>query len=249
MVLFIAFRGADRKGPKETRKAAPEVMGAKNMAKSVKDEEPGAEVEVKEVPPAVDCKVYPFKHYSKDLKDRLPDYKTMSLQAGIRPLKDDDALASVLAKGGARLVHVKDDDALHVAQMTHGKPYLTPQAYQVLRSIGQDFKARIAGTDLADARLKVTSLLRTSKDQHDLGRSNVNATRDADAPHTHGTSVDISYMKFVNATGEQMQLSGCQQVFLAETLAEVIAEYRKKDGRLFATKEKQQACYHLTVCR
>ncbi len=197
----------------------------------------------------VDCKVYPYKHYSKYLKDRLPEYKNKSLQAGIMPLKNDDALSSFLSRGAVGLVRVNSDDAMYIAEMAHGKPYLTPAAKDVLRSIARDFKQRIAGTDLAGARLRVTSLLRTSRDQHDLGRSNVNATRDADAPHTHGTSMDISYMKFVSKDGELLQLSGCQQVFLAETLAEVIHDMRKKDEMIFATRERQQACYHLTVCR
>jgi hypothetical protein len=46
-----------------------------------------------------------------------------------------------------------------------------------------------------------------------------------------------------------LELKACQQVFLAETLAEVIAEHRGKDAMIFATREVQQACYHLTVCR
>lgn len=206
-------------------------------------------VEEKEVPPVVDCKVYPYKHYSKFLKDKLPTYKTMSLQAGITPIKDEDALYDMIAKGTRKLVKVEDDDAIYVAPMDHGKPYLKPEAHEVLRSIASDFKERITNTDLEKARLKVTSLLRTSKDQKNLGRYNVNATKDADAPHTHGTSMDISYMKFVTDAGEPMELTGCQQVFLAETLAEVITEHRKKDPMIFAIRERQQACYHLTVCR
>nr|MDQ3099976.1 DUF5715 family protein [Bacteroidota bacterium] len=149
----------------------------------------------------------------------------------------------------SKLVRVEGDDVLHIATMEFGKPYLTTSAHDVLRSIADDFKERIAETDLAGTRLKVTSLLRTSKDQKNLGRSNVNATKDADAPHTHGTSIDISYMKFVSVAGQQLELAGCQQVFLAETLAEVIAEHKKKDPMIFATRETQQACYHLTVCR
>lgn len=199
-------------------------------------------------PKVVDCKTYPFKHYSKKLNDRLPEYRHLSLKAGVPPIHDEKVLASLIANGRTRIVPVQSDHTFEVAEMKHGRPYLTPKAYQMLRSIAREFNSRLKGTDLEGARLKVTSLFRTLKDQKDLGRSNVNATKSAEAPHTHGTSIDISYMKFVSSEGEQLQLAGCQQVFLAETLAEVIEEHRKKDKLLFATRERQQACYHLSVC-
>jgi hypothetical protein len=245
MIVFFAFRGSEH----EPDPAPEGLMATAPMTVVDEEEISGENTGDKEVPPTIDCKVYPYKHYSKELKDKLPAYKSLSLQAGIRPIKDEDALYELISKGTTKLVRVEDDDAMYVAPMDYGRPYLKPEAHQVLRSIAADFKERIAHTDLADARLKVTSLLRTSKDQKNLGRHNVNATRDADAPHTHGTSMDISYMKFVSKAGEQLELSGCQQVFLAETLAEVITEHRKRDPMIFAIRERQQACYHLTVCR
>lgn len=197
----------------------------------------------------MDCKAYPFKHFSKHLKDRLPKYNKLSRQAGITPLADAPALERALAGGQAGLVRVESEVAFVVAPMQHGHPYLTPNAFRTLKTIATQFQERIADTDLAGARLKVTNLLRTRKDQRALGRSNVNATKDLDAPHTHGTSLDISYMRFMDAEGRTLELAGCQQVFLAETLAEVIVKLRKEDDRLFATREKQQACYHVAVCR
>jgi Family of unknown function (DUF5715) len=133
--------------------------------------------------------------------------------------------------------------------MEHGSPYLTSKAAEVLESIARSFHARLAGSGLEGTRIRVNSLLRTKRDQRELGRSNVNATRDENAPHTHGTSMDLSYMKFADAHGETMELRACEQVFLAETLAEAIAEHCARDERIFATKEKQQACYHISVCR
>ena len=199
--------------------------------------------------PVVDCKVYPFKHHSKHLNDRLPAYKKRSQQAGVPPIADEKVLDKLVAQGGSGLVRVASDATLFVAPMEHGRPYLTANARKTLLAIGRDFQERIAGTDLSGARLRVTSLLRTRKDQRDLGRSNVNATKDVDAPHTHGTSMDISYMKFMAHDDALLELAACQQVFLAETLAEVIAEHRKRDPLLFATREARQACYHLSVCR
>lgn len=201
-----------------------------------------------EVERVVDCSTYPYKHFSKHLKDRLPKYKELSLKAGITPIEDEKALAKAVANGTAGLVHVKSTDAFMVSAMDHGRPYLTPAAHKVLLHIAETFQQRISNSDVADARLKVTSLLRTRNDQRDLGRSNVNATKAAEAPHTHGTSMDISYMRFVDAKGAPMELAACQQVYLAETLAEVIHEMRKENKLLFATREAQQACYHLSVC-
>lgn len=200
-------------------------------------------------PKVLNCKVYPFKEHGSKLKDKLPRYSRLSQKAGIKPLADEKALQQTLGAQGNKLVHVRSTDAYWVAPMQHGRPYLTASALATLQRIASDFKARIADTDLAEARIKVTSLLRTKKDQRDLGRSNVNATKDQNAPHTHGTSMDLSYMKFVDQDGKEMDLAACQQVFLAETLAEVIAEHRRQDKLLFATREARQACYHLSVCR
>lgn len=200
-------------------------------------------------PRIVDCTIYPYKNHGVKLKDRLPRYKALSLKAGVGPVVDDLALAKLMATGNKDLVKVEDNEQFMVARMEHGKPYLTPAAYRVLHEVADKFAARIANSDLAGTRLKITSLFRTRKDQRDLGKSNVNATKDLDAPHTHGTSMDISYMRFLSEHGEPLALEACQQVFLAETLAEVIAELRSKDTLLFATREVKQACYHLTVCR
>ncbi|HRD52008.1 MAG TPA: DUF5715 family protein [Flavobacteriales bacterium] len=199
--------------------------------------------------PVLTCSDYPFKHHSPKLNAKLPAYKALSRQAGVRPVKDDEALSKALSSGSIALERIEGNTHFFVAPMNHGSPYLTPKAAAALRSIAKDFNARIAETDMADARIRVTSLFRTKKDQRNLGRGNVNATRDELAPHTHGTSMDLSYMKFVDQQGEPLELKACQQVFLAETLAEVIAEHSARDPRIFATKEKQQACYHISVCR
>ena len=197
----------------------------------------------------VDCAALPFKRHSPKLKDKLPAYKKLSLRAGIRPLKDDKALTAALSAGSVNLVRVQSDARKLVAPMDHGSPYLTPKAAETLSSIADAFQARLAGSGLEGTRIRVNSLLRTKHDQRELGRSNVNATRDENAPHTHGTSMDLSYMKFAGADGETLELRACEEIFLAETLAEVIAEHCAKDARVFATKEKQQACYHISVCR
>lgn len=195
------------------------------------------------------CSDYPFKNHSPKLNARLPAYKALSLQAGVRPVKDDEALSRALAAGKLQLVKVESNAHYFVAPMDHGSPYLTPKAAAALAAIGKEFHERIAGTGVADARIRVTSLFRTKQDQRNLGRGNVNATRDELAPHTHGTSMDLSYMKFVDQQGEPLELKACEQIFLAETLAEVIAEHGARDKRIYATKEKQQACYHISVCR
>jgi hypothetical protein len=223
-IVILATRGKDEARPSATAAPAPSAR-------------------------TVNCSALPYKHHSPKLKDKLPTYKHLSLQAGIRPLADEQALTAALDASEVDLVRVESDDLMHVAPMDHGSPYLTPRAAETLGSIAKAFRARLEGSGLEGTRIRVNSLLRTKRDQRDLGRSNVNATRDENAPHTHGTSMDLSYMKFAGADGETLELRACEQVFLAETLAEVIAEHRSRDPRIFATKEKQQACYHISVCR
>lgn len=229
--------------------STPLLYALHDRSPNVPKEEVAPAVAEAPAPKVLNCKVYPYKEHGSKLKDKLPHYSRLSQKAGIKPLADEKALEKTLGAQGNKLVQVRSTDAFWVAPMTHGRPYLTTNALGALHRIADDFKARIANTDLADARIKVTSLLRTRKDQRDLGRSNVNATKDQNAPHTHGTSMDLSYMKFVDQEGREMDLAACQQVFLAETLAEVIAEHRRQDKLLFATREARQACYHLSVCR
>lgn len=223
-IVILATRGKDEAQPSATTAAAPAAR-------------------------SVNCSALPYKRHSPKLKDRLPAYKHLSLEAGIRPLADEQALTVALSAGDLDLVRVESDELKFVAPMDHGSPFLTRNAAGTLGSIARAFQARLEGSGLEGTRIRVNSLLRTKRDQRDLGRSNVNATRDENAPHTHGTSMDLSYMKFADAEGQTLELRACEQVFLAETLAEVIAEHRARDSRIFATKEKQQACYHISVCR
>ena len=70
-IVILATRGKDEARPSATAAPAPSAR-------------------------TVNCSALPYKHHSPKLKDKLPTYKHLSLQAGIRPLADEQALTAAL---------------------------------------------------------------------------------------------------------------------------------------------------------
>ncbi len=82
-IVILATRGKDEARPSATAAPAPSAR-------------------------TVNCSALPYKHHSPKLKDKLPTYKHLSLQAGIRPLADEQALTAALeAKGGPQKISRK----------------------------------------------------------------------------------------------------------------------------------------------
>jgi hypothetical protein len=87
----------------------------------------------------------------------------------------------------------------------------------------------------------VSSVLRTDADVKKLSRSNINASKRS--VHCYGTTVDISYKRFVKHDDEGKDAS---TVHLKAVLAEVLRDL-KKSGRCYVKHEVKQACFHITV--
>ncbi len=48
--------------------------------------------------PVLDCTTYPYKHFSKRLRDKLPEYKHLSLGAGVAPVADENILEKLITQ-------------------------------------------------------------------------------------------------------------------------------------------------------
>ena len=131
-----------------------------------------------------------------------------------------------------------------IAHLTHSHPYLVPEAAQLLKEIGRDFKRRLRHGGYHPHRIVVTSLLRTKADVAQLMATpeGINAVRNS--AHLYGTTFDVSYANFAPWFGWG-KVPG--KDVLAHTLGEILHELRSQ-GRCLVKYERQTDCYHITVC-
>ena len=86
-------------------------------------------------------------------------------------------------------------------------------------------------------------MLRTDEDVKNLSKRNINASQRS--VHCYGTTVDISYKRFVKHDDEGKDAN---QVHLKAVLAEVLRDL-KKEGRCYVKHEIKQACFHITAIK
>lgn len=139
------------------------------------------------------------------------------------------------------LVRIETNDFYAVDTLHYSKPYLVPEAALMLQYIGERFQQVLQSLDSSYAPVRpiVTSVLRSQHDVSRLQRHNGNATDSS--CHLYGTTVDISYNRFLTADG-----SYAQDILLKQALAITLYELRY-EGILYAKYERRQACFHLTL--
>jgi len=187
-------------------------------------------------------------------------------QLGIPRPPDVQAL---LASG--RLVEIADSTELWVLRnLTHSKPYVTPDTHTMLVELGERFHRLLAEEDLPPFRMEITSVLRLPEHQASLRRSNPNAAAGVSA-HEYGTTVDIAYRRFsppaawsppvegeIDPVAEE-RLRQIRDLLLVETatqrgtelqavLGRAVLEMRA-ENKLLVMMERQQTVYHMTVAR
>ena len=175
--------------------------------------------------------------YSKEFADMQARHIKAAKAYGIpeAPIKDAEGIGSV-----AGLVRVKSGRSIKVAKMSHGAPYLTPSAREVLLAIADGFQKECKTKSLPAARLIVTSMLRTEKDVKELQQKNRNAV--ANSAHMYGTTFDIAWSYFQCPDG-----SADGDAYMA-VLADVLRKHRKQ-GDVFVRYEAAQRCFHITANR
>lgn len=156
---------------------------------------------------------------------------------GIRPLSD---LASHwnLRRPLVKITSCRD---FFVDPLTHSVPYLVPEAAAMVHEIGRRFSDSVAARGGSHYRLRITSVTRTPQNVRRLRRGNVNAVDSS--VHQLGTTVDISYARFIPDADNPVDRSVDD---LKGILAEVLAAMRA-EGKIYVKHERKQPCFHITA--
>ncbi|MCC8071947.1 MAG: DUF5715 family protein [Bacteroidales bacterium] len=138
------------------------------------------------------------------------------------------------------LVKVESCEDYYVEPLRYSRPYMVPEGAEMLREIGHRFRDSLAARGGGAYRIKVTSVLRTPEAVSRLRRRNTNAVDSS--VHQLGTTVDISYSRFV-ADNDTLPRSIDD---LKGLLAEVLWAMRQ-EGKIYIKHERQQPCFHITA--
>jgi hypothetical protein len=120
-------------------------------------------------------------------------------------------------------------------------PYLVPKAQRLLNTIGINFVDSLQSKGYPLHLPVVTSVLRTAHDIENLQQGNINSV--TNSCHCYGTTIDITYNRFVPLTGTDLTRYDDN---LKKVLAEVLFDLKAQE-LCYVKYEKLQACFHLTV--
>lgn len=149
---------------------------------------------------------------------------------GIPLINNYDEMENLVLEN--RLIEVAEESETYLIQkLTHSRPVLLPEAYDILIEISDLFYAQTS------KRLSISSLLRTTETQSRLRRVNSNATKGT-STHTFGAAFDISYSQYDGVRGRNYSY----EKILQEILDEMVA-----DGKIYYIKERRQPCFHITI--
>lgn len=140
------------------------------------------------------------------------------------------------------LVKIATCDAYYLDSLTHSMPYLVPEAAELLKKIGNNFKDSLKSRGEDGYLVKVTSVLRTRNTVKGLRRINVNATDSS--THLLGTTFDISWSNFHCKNPHRTLHEGDLKNLLAEVLNDL-----RNEGRCLVKYEKKTACFHITAVK
>lgn len=137
------------------------------------------------------------------------------------------------------LVPLRENRYYTVAELKYSVPYLVPEARVMLNTIGKCFQDILAEKYPNSVyKIIVTSVLRTGEDVEKLVRRNRWATENS--CHKHGTTIDISYHKYLKVSGPDVTDYEMKE-FLARALAEL------RDAGLCYVKYERRNCFHITL--
>lgn len=138
------------------------------------------------------------------------------------------------------LVKIESCEDYYIEPLKYSRPYLVPEGAAMLHEIGKRFRDTLKARGGGDYRIKVTSLLRTPTGVARLRRRNRNAVDSS--VHQLGTTVDISYSRFI-ADSDSIPRS---QEDLKAVLAEVLLAMRS-EGKCWVKHEHKQPCFHISA--
>ena len=180
-------------------------------------------------------------NYHALFNDRNNKHLGSAKKLGIKqPLKNRSEAEGV--KG--HLVNIKSNRHYKIDRLTHSIPYLTPGAARLLDTIGKNFQDSLKSKGLPQARIIVTSVLRTQEDIKRLQASgNTNAS--SNSAHCYATTFDITHVRFDNRRnllpGKAVQTETFKRV-----LGQVLLDL-KKHKKCYVKYEVKQRCFHITT--
>lgn len=183
--------------------------------------------------------------YSKSFPDSNPVQLKAAMAIGIKPVRTREEAQEYVNNN--QLVNITNSPYYHIDPLTHSIPYLVPQAQDLLNTICINFIDSLKSKDIPPHLPIVTSVLRTSKDIKKLQQGNVNST--TNSCHCYGTTVDITYNRFLPITGNHKHSKTHilrYDITMKKILAEVLLDLRMQ-GRCYVKHEIKQACFHLTA--
>lgn len=197
--------------------------------------------------PSVSC--------TRILRSQIPNMPMMSINA-IKVFNDNnDTQLEAARKNGianpyrqynpehdSSLVRIYSNYLYCVDEMDYSSPYLVHDAALLLQMLATRFHQIVNQCKEAEGhtyRLIVTSALRTPSSVTRLRRYNRNASDKS--CHIYGTTVDVSYIRFLRDDNVVVN-----EVFLQQALAKAFYELRY-EGLCYVKYERHQSCYHFTL--
>lgn len=178
----------------------------------------------------------------------FPDVQDVQIKSamanGIHPCATRQEALQLIKRH--KLVDISNSPFYVLDDLRHSMPYLVPKAQHLLNTICLNFIDSLQAKGLPPHLPMVTSVLRTTEDVSKLQRGNRNAT--TNSCHCYGTTVDITYNRFVPIIGAydpNIELTRWSLPF-KQVMAEVLRDLREQN-RCYVKYEYKQACFHLTV--
>ena len=175
----------------------------------------------------------------------LNDVQLASAQAnGIQPVKDKEEALKYVRQH--KLVDISHSPYYLVDELTHSMPYLVPKAQHLVNTICLNFIDSLQMKGIMPHLPIITSVMRTTDDVKKLQKGNGNAT--TNSCHCYGTTVDISYNRFMPISGTHVPTAQLTRwnYNMKQILSEVLFDLREQQ-KCYVKYEVKQGCYHLTV--
>ena len=175
----------------------------------------------------------------------LNDVQLVAAQAnGIDPVADKEEALQYVKQH--KLVDISHSPYYMVDDLTHSMPYLVPKAQHLVNTICLNFIDSLQMKGIMPHLPIITSVMRTTDDVKKLQKGNGNAT--TNSCHCYGTTVDISYNRFMPISGTHVPTAQLTRwnYNMKQILSEVLFDLREQK-RCYVKYELKQGCYHLTV--
>lgn len=127
----------------------------------------------------------------------------------------------------------------NIRPLTLSYPYLTPEANNLLKTIGKQFQQNLRKENLPIYKFQISSILRTIDFQQQLTNTKENITPN-ESSHYYATTFDIAYDKF-DRRGKSITDPKITAI-LEKTLIEL-----RSECKLLVSREPSKKCYHITV--